>query len=206
MQLAIGRRATTVYANPKHIANPQAAAIAAGKALGLDPDKLYGPLADQSRGFVYIARKADAKRADALQRKGIPGLGFYSEERRVYPQGSVGAHVLGYAGVDNKGLSGLELALDGTLAGRPGRETVVRDPFGRALDVLHATPAVEGRNVRLDARRDAAGERRVDSPTRPCAAGVRWPRPRWCSTRTAARCSRWPSSRVRRQPLPADLA
>ena len=54
-----------------------------------------------------------------------------------------------YAGVDNKGLSGLELALDGTLAGRPGRETVVRDPFGRALDVLHATPAVEGRNVRL---------------------------------------------------------
>jgi cell division protein FtsI (penicillin-binding protein 3) len=149
VQLAIGRRATTVYANPKHIANPQAAAIAAGKALRLDPEKLYGPLADQSRGFVYVARKADAKRADALQRKGIQGLGFYSEERRVYPQGSVGAHVLGYAGVDNEGLSGLELALDGTLAGRPGRETVVRDPFGRALDVLQATPAVEGRDVRL---------------------------------------------------------
>ena len=112
VQLAIGRRATTVYANPKHIADPQAAAIAAGKALRLDPDKLYGPLADQSSGFVYVARKADAKRADALQRKGIQGLGFYSEERRAYPQGAVGAHVLGYAGVDNKGLSGLELALE----------------------------------------------------------------------------------------------
>ena len=61
----------------------------------------------------------------------------------MYPQGSVGAHVLGYAGVDNKGLSGLELALNETLAGRPGRETVVRDPFGRALDILKATPAVE---------------------------------------------------------------
>ena len=67
----------------------------------------------------------------------------------MYPQGSVGAHVLGYAGVDNKGLSGLELALNETLAGRPGRETVVRDPFGRALDILKATPAVEGRDVRL---------------------------------------------------------
>ncbi len=149
VQLAIGRRAMTVYANPKHIADPRTAAIAAGNALRLDPDELYGPLADRSRGFVYVARKADAKRVDALERKGIEGLGFYSEERRVYPQGSVGAHVLGYAGVDNKGLSGLELALDKTLSGRPGRETFVRDPFGRALDVVQATPAVEGRDVRL---------------------------------------------------------
>ena len=149
VKLAIGRRATTVYANPKNIADPRTAAIAAGEALRLDPDELYGPLADRSRGFVYVARKADPKRVDALERKGVQGLGFYSEERRVYPQGSVGAHVLGYAGVDNKGLSGLELALDKTLAGRPGRETFVRDPFGRALDVVQATPAVEGRDVRL---------------------------------------------------------
>ncbi len=149
VQLAIGRRATTVYANPKHIADPRSAAIAAGNALRLDPDELYGPLADRSRGFVYVARKADPKRVDPLERKGVQGLGFYTEERRVYPQGSVGAHVLGYAGVDNKGLSGLELALDKTLAGRPGRETFVRDPFGRALDVVQATPAVEGRDVRL---------------------------------------------------------
>jgi cell division protein FtsI (penicillin-binding protein 3) len=149
VRLAIGRRATTVYANPRHIADPRAAAIAVGKALRIDPDKIYGALADQSRGFVYVARKADAKRADLLQRRGIEGLGFYPEERRVYPQGSVGAHVLGYAGVDNKGLSGLELELDRTLAGRPGRETIVRDPFGRALDVLRAVPAVEGSDVRL---------------------------------------------------------
>jgi cell division protein FtsI (penicillin-binding protein 3) len=149
VRLAIGRRATTVYANPRHVVNPQEAAIAAGRALRLDPDDLYGPLADQSRGFVYVARKADAERAAALERKGIEGLGFYSEERRVYPQGAVGAQVLGYAGVDNKGLSGLELALDETLAGRPGRETIVRDPFGRAIDVIHATPAVEGGDVRL---------------------------------------------------------
>jgi cell division protein FtsI/penicillin-binding protein 2 len=149
VRLAVGKRATTVYANPRHIANPRAAAIAAGRALRLDPDELYGPLADRSRGFVYLARKADPERAEALRRKGIEGLGFYSEERRVYPQGPVAAHVLGYAGVDNKGLSGLELALDRTLGGRPGRETIVRDPFGRTLDVIHSTPVVEGRDVRL---------------------------------------------------------
>ena len=149
VRLAIGRRATTVYANPKHVVDPRAAAIAVGRDLRLDPDDLYGTLADRTRGFVYVARKADAKKADALERQGIEGLGFYAEERRVYPQGSVGAHVLGYAGLDNKGLSGLELALDGTLAGRAGRETVVRDPFGRALDVIRSTPAIEGRDVRL---------------------------------------------------------
>lgn len=149
VRLAIGQRATTVYANPRNIADPRAAAIAAGQALHIDPDTLYGRLADRSKGFVYVARKANAQRALALQRQGIAGLGFYSEERRVYPQGPVAAHVLGYAGVDNKGLSGLELALDHTLAGRSGLETIVRDPFGRALDVIHATPSVEGRDVRL---------------------------------------------------------
>jgi cell division protein FtsI/penicillin-binding protein 2 len=149
VRLAIGQRATTVYANPRHIVNPRTAAIAAGRELGVDPDSLYGPLADRTRGFVYVARKANAERAAALERQGIEGLGFYAEERRVYPQGPVAAHVLGYAGLDNKGLSGLELALDPTLAGRPGRETVVRDPFGRALDVIRATPAVEGRDVQL---------------------------------------------------------
>jgi cell division protein FtsI (penicillin-binding protein 3) len=67
----------------------------------------------------------------------------------VYPLGPVAAHVLGFAGLDNRGLSGLELALDETLAGRNGRQTVVRDPFGRTLDVLSSVSPVEGRNVRL---------------------------------------------------------
>ena len=149
VELAIGRQATTVYANPRQIADPRAAAIAAGRVLRVDPEKLYGKLADQSNGFVYVARKADAKRAATLERLGITGLGFYPEERRLYPQGRIAAHVLGYAGVDNKGLAGLEMALDPALAGRAGRETIVRDPFGRALDVVRAVPAVEGTDVRL---------------------------------------------------------
>ena len=61
----------------------------------------------------------------------------------MYPLGPVAAHVLGFAGLDNRGLSGLELALDKTLAGR-GRQTVVRDPFGRTLDVLSSVAPVEG--------------------------------------------------------------
>jgi cell division protein FtsI (penicillin-binding protein 3) len=149
VELAIGKQAITVYANPRHVADPRATAIAAGRALHLDPDRLYAKLANRSRGFVYVARKADPKRAEALKALDLTGLGFYAEERRAYPQGSVAAHMLGFAGLDNRGLSGLELAHDKTLGGRNGRQTIVRDPFGRTLDVLSAVPPVEGRNVRL---------------------------------------------------------
>jgi cell division protein FtsI (penicillin-binding protein 3) len=149
VQLAIGRQATTVYANPREIDDPQAVALAAGKTLRLSPEKLFPLLADRSRGFVYIARKADPKRAKLLEEQQIDGLGFVPEEQRVYPQGRVAAQVLGYAGTDNRGLAGLELALDGTLRGRAGKETVVRDPSGRAIEVLSSKAAEPGRDVYL---------------------------------------------------------
>ena len=77
------------------------------------------------------------------------GLGFYPEELRYYPQGPVAAQVLGYAGLDNKGLEGLERSLEGTLAGKPGSQTIVKDPFGRALDVVETKPETPGKSVRL---------------------------------------------------------
>src|ERR671918_1759521 len=54
VQLALGERAITVYANPKQIADPREAALAAERALELEADELYPLLADRSRGFVYI--------------------------------------------------------------------------------------------------------------------------------------------------------
>jgi cell division protein FtsI (penicillin-binding protein 3)/stage V sporulation protein D (sporulation-specific penicillin-binding protein) len=71
----------------------------------------------------------------------------YPEEKRTYPQGSVAAQVVGYAGTDDTGLGGLELQYNRQLQGRPGKQTIVRDPFGRAIDVLSATPVREGQDV-----------------------------------------------------------
>lgn len=149
VQMAIGEEATTVYADPRQVRRPRTVALAAAKALNLDPDGLYPLLADRSRSFVYVQRKADPERAAALERTGLAGLGFYPEEQRSYPQRSVGAQVLGYAGVDNEGLAGVELALEDDLAGRPGKETIVRDPFGRTIDVVSSTPERPGRDVFL---------------------------------------------------------
>jgi cell division protein FtsI/penicillin-binding protein 2 len=149
IQLAIGRQATTIYANPRQIDDPEAVAAVVAETLRLDPKAVEKLLSDQSRGFVYIARKANPKRAKLLERQNIAGLGYLSEEQRVYPQGHVGAQVLGYAGTDNRGLAGLELALDRVLRGRPGQETVVRDPTGRAISILSSTAAEEGQDVYL---------------------------------------------------------
>ncbi len=149
VQLAIGEQATTVYADPRQIRNAQKVAVEAGHALNLDPNRVYPQLLDKKRSFVYVQRKADPERAAALQQRGLAGLDFYPEERRFYPQRTVGAQVLGYAGVDNNGLAGLELGLDRELAGRPGKETIVRDPFGRTIDVVSSTPEQPGRDVFL---------------------------------------------------------
>ena len=149
VQLAIGEQATTVYADPHQIRDARAVALAAGKTLGLSPNALYPLLAQRSRSFVYVERKADPVKAAALEKRNLTGLGFYPEERRTYPQGGVASQVLGYAGVDNRGLAGLELGLDGVLTGRPGAETIVKDPFGRAIDVVSSTPARQGRDVFL---------------------------------------------------------
>jgi cell division protein FtsI/penicillin-binding protein 2 len=149
VQLAIGEQATTVYADPKQIVDPHAAAVAAQRTLGVDAAKLEAKLADRRLGFVYVARKADSLAAAALRQRGIPGFGFYSEERRTYPQGRIAAQVLGFAGIDNRGLGGLELQLDRVLTGKAGSQTIVKDPVGRTIDVVRETAPREGRNVRL---------------------------------------------------------
>lgn len=149
VELALGERATTVYANPKQITNPRAAAIAVERTLGLDADRLYGQLADRTRGFIYVDRQADPAQAAALQRLKLPGFGFYPEERRSYPQRTVASQVLGYVGIDGDGLSGLELGFDHPLAGSPGQETLVKDPGGRVIDVEHERPETPGRDVFL---------------------------------------------------------
>jgi len=149
VELAVGSRATTVYANPRQIRDPRTAALAVEQTLGLDANKVYPLLSDRTRGFVYVERQADPGLAQSLQDKHLAGFGFYDEERRDYPQKRVGASVLGYAGVDNRGLSGLELELDKTLTGTRGEKTIVKDPFGRTLEVVDSKPGTDGKNVFL---------------------------------------------------------
>src|ERR1044072_1588640 len=121
VELAVGSRATTVYANPRQIRDPKEAAMAVEQTLGLDADKVYALLADRSRGFVYVERQADPGLGQSLQDKHVHGFGLYREARRDYPQKRIGASALGYAGVGSKGATGAALPLDKRITGTRGQ-------------------------------------------------------------------------------------
>ena len=147
--LALGEQATTVYVDPHEITHPQREAVTAARVLGLKPNEVFRALETRDTHFVYIARKTSPKLASALARKKLAGFHFYGEERRSYPQGALASQVLGYAGIDNKGLSGLELELDPALTGAPGSQTVVRDPIGRPIAIQSDVPARDGKSAFL---------------------------------------------------------
>jgi cell division protein FtsI/penicillin-binding protein 2 len=149
VQLAIGEQAQTVYADPRQVKDPQREAAVIARTLRLDPTTVYRAVTDRTRGFVYVARKADPALVAKLRRKGLPGINSYAEERRFYPQFSLASQVLGYAGVDNHGLAGLELSLDRELAGRPGHERIVKDASGQAIDTVVSQTVRDGRDVYL---------------------------------------------------------
>ncbi len=147
--LAIGEQAMDVDADPMQISDPKREARVAAKVLGIPFRRVYRKLSDRSRGFVYVARKASPKLAAALEKRHLVGFTFAPDQKRVYPQGTVAAPVLGYAGTDNTGLSGLELELNKQLEGTTGSATEVRDALGRAVNTIQQRPARDGRDVFL---------------------------------------------------------
>ncbi|MDX6477002.1 MAG: hypothetical protein QOH95_2513, partial [Gaiellaceae bacterium] len=147
VQLAIGEATTTIYADPRQVRRPRAVAVAAQKYLGVDANTLYPQLLDRRSSFLYVKRFADPKAANAFLAKNFVGVNSYPEEKRAYPQLSVASQVIGFAGTDNKGLGGLEVQYDRNLAGKTGKQTIVRDPFGRAIDVVSTTPEHQGHDL-----------------------------------------------------------
>lgn len=147
VQLAIGEQATTIYADPTQVTQPRQVALAAHAILGIPATALYTQLLNHKTHFVYVDRFADPKLAAQFVKKGFAGINSYSEEKRAYPLNAVASQVVGYAGTDDTGLGGLEFAYNAKLQGRAGTQTIVRDPFGRAIDVLSSTPVREGNNV-----------------------------------------------------------
>ncbi|HEY3922787.1 MAG TPA: penicillin-binding protein 2 [Gaiellaceae bacterium] len=147
VQLAIGEEMTTVFADPAEVANASAIAVAAHKIFGVNPNGLYPQLLNKKSQFVYIKRFADPVKAKKFLDKGFTGISSYQEQRRIYPQGGVGAQVIGYAGVDNQGIEGLELQYNHKLSGRAGKQTIVRDATGQTIDVISSSPVQEGADV-----------------------------------------------------------
>ena len=147
--LAIGEQTTDVIADPMQISNPRREAAVVAKTLGIKEKPVLKQLSDSALGFVYVERSAPAAKAAALEQQNLTGFTFQPDQRRVYPQGTVAAPVLGYVGTDNTGLSGLELELNKALSGRPGKATIVRDATGQVVETQQTQPVRDGKDVFL---------------------------------------------------------
>jgi len=132
-ELALAVDVDSVYADPSKIPNPTVAARKLSAALGVPFKEIRARLQKGGR-FVWIERKITPLQRRAVERIGISGIGFIRESKRYYPKGTLAAHVLGYAGVDNQGLDGIEYSLDSEVRGTPGRLLAQRD--GRGGHVL----------------------------------------------------------------------
>ena len=117
--LAYTFEATTLYANPREIADPTEAALAVAAALGEPAERFEERLRSDS-GFVYLRRQLEGAAAEAVKALDIPGIYTVSEPARAYPTGSAAAHVIGFVDIDGNGLEGLEYGLDDALRGRSG--------------------------------------------------------------------------------------
>jgi cell division protein FtsI (penicillin-binding protein 3) len=133
--LATTLKSPSLYADPRQIIDARAAAGAIRSVLPqLDPQELYAKLTS-GKSFVWIKRHLTPRQEYEINRLGVPALQFEPDERRVYPYGDLAAHVVGFCGIDNNGLAGLERALDKRLRTSPAPIRLSLD--ARVQFVLH---------------------------------------------------------------------
>ena len=116
--LATSLATASLYADPQVVINPEEATARLTQILPeLGSDSVVAKLRS-ARRFVWLRRHLTPRQKYAVNRLGIPGLDFKREERRVFPTGSLAAHVLGHTDIDNNGLAGIERRFDAELRRR----------------------------------------------------------------------------------------
>ena len=149
---------TSLFADPAEVLDLQTTATQLARLLGLDRTQLLAKLSAPRR-FVWLKRHlTEADRLGVL-RLGLPGIGFRTEWHRVYPQRELTSHLVGYVGIENQGLAGIEYSFEDRLAGGAaagplaltidlGVQEVVRSELAHAVERFAATG---GTSLVLDA-------------------------------------------------------
>lgn len=140
----------SLYAIPKRVPDHAAAAAKLAPLLGTTSEAVRAAL-DSGAEWLYLRRRLPEPTARAIESLGIAGLGFETEPKRLYPNDSVGAHLLGFVNDEGRGQYGVEGAYDAMLRGVTGRLVVERDPKDRelALGLRTARPPVNGADLGL---------------------------------------------------------
>jgi len=110
--LAIDLKTPSLFAEPRRIIDPdEATELLAGVLPDLDSREVRDRLASK-RGFAWLKRDITPAQQQEVYRLGIPGIGFLTENKRVYPNSNEFSHIVGYVNIDNQGMGGIEKWID----------------------------------------------------------------------------------------------
>ncbi len=148
--LAISVEKDSVYINPRNIQkadNKDEIIATLAEILSMDLEKIE-QMAEKNAQFVWVKRHADEDEVQKLREKKLVGVGFVEEPKRVYPKGTLACHVIGFAGIDNQGLNGLEMKYEDELRGTPGKLLIEYDNKSNAIpqamqEFIPATPGYD---------------------------------------------------------------
>jgi cell division protein FtsI (penicillin-binding protein 3) len=151
--LATSADADSIYAVPSELnAQPATVAGALCDALGdcsnRDRQTLIERLGRARDHFEWVRRQVSPEVAARVAALNLPGVSSMKESRRFYPKKELAAHLLGYVGVDNTGLAGIESAYDSQIRGKPGTVFVQSDARRHAFSRLEQPPTA-GSSVEL---------------------------------------------------------
>ncbi len=179
--LATSVDADTIYAVPTEIDDAKDAVRKLCEALGDCSAKDRQLLVERLGGrkaFAYVRRQVSPDQAQRVAALNLDGIGFTTESKRFYPNKELGAHLLGWVGIDNTGLSGLEYTYDPQIRGKPGTILIHTDARRHAFSRFERPPT-SGSSVELtiDQYLQHIAERelhagRAREPRRPAASAI----------------------------------
>jgi cell division protein FtsI (penicillin-binding protein 3) len=133
-ELAMSVQVDSVFAVPSEIPDQGSTAALLAHVLRTDPKEVLARL-EFSRSFTWIARKLDDQTATRIRALNLKGVYFQKEPKRFYPKNELAAQVVGYVGMDDEGLAGIERSYNDRLQGKPGSMIISMDArhrwFGR---------------------------------------------------------------------------
>ncbi len=138
-ELAVSMPMDSCFGDPAEIKDASLVARLLAPILHSPADELETKIRE-AKTPVRLARKLSPETVKRIQDMNLSGVFFQKENRRVYPQHELAAHVIGFVDVDEKGIGGIEQTFDKLIRGRPGRMMVMADGRRRRYDRTESAP------------------------------------------------------------------
>ena len=136
-ELAVSIEVDSVYADARKVVEVGKTAKELASILQIDREELKQKLRNH-RSFEWVQRKISSKEVEQIKTLQLPGIAFLKENRRFYPNSQLAAHLVGFVGLDSKGLEGIEFQYDTLLTGENHVWTAARDALGREITMGNA--------------------------------------------------------------------